>query len=646
MGKRLLYTAILLAGWPLGMSAQNDSLSFRERYEAFRKKAQGEYADFRAKANKDYADFMEKAWKHYGVEAPVAFPIKQWDEPLSYNKEQAKWELLERKRQLEKEQKDLSLKRQQQQQQQQQLEEKARQLQAEQQRLAEEKARLEQERQNYLEEKKKRDAEQLQSSQDKENELAERKRQMEEKLAEQKRLLDEKARKQAEQQRLLDEQRSKQEEQERLLAEERRKQAEQQKQLEKQQKELEKGREIVVKSIPVIKKTIPQLQPQLQPQPVSPVKENKTTVKPNDFEYYGTPLEARWGGLSLFRLANTSEQAMANAYRELTSSTYNNLLYDCLEIRKEYDLCDWAYYKMLEKLAESACGKGTNEAIFLQGVLYQQSGYMMRFALDEKRHLHLLLRLDGMAYDCGYTVVDGLVFYLLDGSRLKNLTVCTGKYDGEKEMNPDIRKLPKLKLSLSPKRSYYSGEAPMKCVLSLNKNVVDFFNDCPSTFRDKNVMTNWANYANTPVTEEVRTNLYPQLREQIGNVPRLIAATMLLKWVQTGLKYGYDERIWGRERAFFAEETLYYPMCDCEDRAILYSHLVRDLLGLDVILIYHPEHVYTAVCFDEEVKGDYIMVDGRKFTVADPTFYNADVGKTMSRMDNSKAKVILLDRNL
>ena len=65
-----------------------------------------------------------------------------------------------------------------------------------------------------------------------------------------------------------------------------------------------------------------------------------------------------------------------------------------------------------------------------------------------------------------------------------------------------------------------------------------------------------------------------------------------------------------------------------------------------MVLVYYPEHMYTAVCFDEDVPGDYIMVEGRKFTVADPTYYNADVGKTMSRMDNSKAKVILLNRDL
>lgn len=95
------------------------------------------------------------------------------------------------------------------------------------------------------------------------------------------------------------------------------------------------------------------------------------------------------------------------------------------------------------------------------------------------------------------------------------------------------------------------------------------------------------------------------------------------------------------DRAFFAEETLFYPYCDCEDRFILFSRLVRDLLGLDVMLVYYPGHLATAVAFGEEVKGDCLLLDGRKFTVCDPTYIGAPVGRTMPGMDNAEATVIL-----
>ena len=86
----------------------------------------------------------------------------------------------------------------------------------------------------------------------------------------------------------------------------------------------------------------------------------------------------------------------------------------------------------------------------------------------------------------------------------------------------------------------------------------------------------------------------------------------------------------------------YYPYCDCEDRSILFSRLVRDLMGLDVVLIYYPGHLATAVKFSSEVKGDYITYQGDRYTVCDPTYINAPVGMTMPDMDNASAFVVVL----
>ena len=88
------------------------------------------------------------------------------------------------------------------------------------------------------------------------------------------------------------------------------------------------------------------------------------------------------------------------------------------------------------------------------------------------------------------------------------------------------------------------------------------------------------------------------------------AADILLDFVQSAFVYEYDDKVWGDDRAFFAEESLFYPYCDCEDRSILFSRLVRNLLGLDVILVYYPSHFATAVKFEEPVKGDYILKEG------------------------------------
>ena len=579
----------------------------KARILAEKKKQQEEKAKLLAEQKKQQDELKRLA----------ALKKQQEEQQKLLEKQQKKEELAkllaEKKKQ--EEQEKLALQKQKEQERQQKLLEEQQRKQEEEARLLEEKLKKQEEQQRLLEEKKKQQEEKARL-------LAEKKKQQEE----QKRLLEEKKKQQEEQKRLLAEQKKKQEEQERQLAEQKKKQQE------KQSKPIE----AVV--VPVVL-TVPP-----QPKPQNPIVENKVSMATSDFDFYGTPMKVRWGNAEKFKLNGTSKKDISDAFLELTDKGYTNLVHDCLELRKEYKLCDWAYYKMLQNIAEKACGKGTNEAIFLQGVLLNQSGYQIRFALEDNAKLHIMSRMDGFPYDKGYLTADGKLFFLMDGCKAKNLTVCDAAYPGEQMMSLGIAEQPELKKNLSDNRTVISRFVNVKADMQMNKNLMDFYTDYPTSYDGKDMMTRWAYYANTPVTAEVKDKVYPQLKQQIGNAPKLMAANMLLNWVQMGLTYAYDEKVWGHDRAFFAEESLFYPFCDCEDRSILFSHLIRDLLDLDVVLVYYPGHLYTAVCFNEDVTGDYIMVNGRKFTVADPTYYNANVGKTMSKMDNSKAKVILLKR--
>lgn len=579
----------------------------KARILAEKKKQQEEKAKLLAEQKKQQDELKRLA----------ALKKQQEEQQKQLEKQQKKEELAkllaEKKKQ--EEQEKLALQKQKEQERQQKLLEEQQRKQEEQARLLEEKLKKQEEQQRLLEEKKKQQEEKARL-------LAEKKKQQEE----QKRLLAEQKKKQEEEQARLAAEKKKQEEQERQLAEQKKKQQE------KQSKPIE----AVV--VPVVL-TVPP-----QPKPVNPIVENKVSMATSDFDFYGTPMKVRWGNAEKFKLNGTSKKDISDAFLELTDKGYTNLVHDCLELRKEYKLCDWAYYKMLQNIAEKACGKGTNEAIFLQGVLLNQSGYQIRFALEDNSKLHIMSRMDGFPYDRGYLTADGKLFFLMDGCKAKNLTVCDAAYPGEQMMSLGVAEQPDLKKDLSDKRTVISRFVNVSADMQMNKNLMDFYTDYPTSYDGKDMMTRWAYYANTPVSSEVKDEVYPQLKQQIGNAPKLMAANMLLNWVQMGLTYAYDEKVWGHDRAFFAEESLFYPFCDCEDRSILFSHLIRDLLDLDVVLVYYPGHLYTAVCFNEDVTGDYIMVNGRKFTVADPTYYNANVGKTMSKMDNSKAKVILLKR--
>ena len=571
--------------------AQKQHTSLRDKiqqskstsYPEFVKNVNEKYQAFRDSVNAHYAAMMERVWKSYPIKEAKKPPVEKELEPVYYDKEKDGQYLEEQKR-LESEK-----------------------------RLAEEKKKLEQDMKLLAEKIKK---------QEEQRRLLEQ-----QKKAEELKKLQEEQKKQEELQRQLEEKKRQQEEQERLLAEQKKKMEEEQ-------------------SKPIMAVIVPMPEPKPQPEPIAPLPKEEVEPAPtNSFSFYGTEMEINWGNAAKFKLKGNNEKAYAAAYRELTGSAFNQLLRGCLDIRNKYNLCDWAYYKMLERLSQAACGNGTNEAVFLQGVLFSQSGYQMRFAYDDSHQLHLLSRIKGMAYNYSYYMADGKLFFVLDGSKPKNLHICNAMFDKEQDMDLDDAKLPILAKDMSDNRLVSSNYVKLDAQTSVNKNMISFFNDYPISY-SKEVVMKWYKYGNIPMTLELKDLLYPQLKQKIRNAPKLMAANILLNWVQFGFVYALDEKVWGYDRPFFAEETLYYPYADCEDRAIFYSRLVRDLLDLDVILVYNanPGHLYTGINFEENEPGDYIMVDGRKFTIADPTYYGANVGKTMSRMNNSTAKVLLLNK--
>jgi hypothetical protein len=74
----------------------------------------------------------------------------------------------------------------------------------------------------------------------------------------------------------------------------------------------------------------------------------------------------------------------------------------------------------------------------------------------------------------------------------------------------------------------------------------------------------------------------------------------------------------------------------------LFSCLVRELLGLDVVLLNYPEHLATAVCFNEEVKGDYLLVGDKTYIICDPTYINARVGECAPKYKSISPTVVVL----
>lgn len=379
--------------------------------------------------------------------------------------------------------------------------------------------------------------------------------------------------------------------------------------------------------------------PEPTPEPIAPVKPKEESYKKVSIGFFGNIITIGFPSNDNLKLRALEEKSIAEAWDQLSDSRYDITISTALSARKANNLCDWAYMKMLQAATEKQYGK-TNEAVLAQAFLMTQSGYRIRLGMSETK-LYMLVASMYDIFNMRYYTIEGTKFYNVSGENNRGLQITEANYGKEKSLSLQMKQLPQLNSNPTPKRTF-SSKKGVTTSASVNKNLIDFFNSYPQACISKNPTTRWAAYANTPLEKAVKDMLYPPLKKTISGMNERNAVGILLNWVQTAFEYKLDDQVWGTDRAFFAQETLYYPYCDCEDRAILFSRLVRDLVGLDVVLLYYPGHLAAAVAFNGEEKGDYLVYKQKRYVVCDPTYINAGVGRTMPGMNNQEAQIIAL----
>lgn len=382
-----------------------------------------------------------------------------------------------------------------------------------------------------------------------------------------------------------------------------------------------------------------------QPQPTQPIREVEVDKELSAFQclpftFLGLDLQVRIDASQRVNIGKLTPEHVADVLDRFSEMQYDNLLFDCLKLRNEKKLCDWAYLLMLKTLSEQFCGQKTNESTLLMGFLYWQSGYKVRFAYRDD-NLFLLVGTEHRIYDKSGFMIDGTSYYAIDDipEEVYISPVC---FEKEKGLSLFIPRQMNIKSELSEERTIKGKSAQSIDVkIKSDKTLLGFYASYPSSCINDNFMTRWAMYANTPLSDNVKNQLYPVIKENIKGLSDLEAVNRLLDFFHNGLEYEYDDVVWGGDRVFFAEETLYYPFCDCEDRSILLTRLVRDLLGLQCVLVYYPGHLACAIHFKEDVEGDAYVLDGIPYVVADPTYIGANVGKEMPLKNNTPTLILL-----
>ena len=377
-----------------------------------------------------------------------------------------------------------------------------------------------------------------------------------------------------------------------------------------------------------------------RPKPAVPLPEpswgRETKVSRIDFRFYGTACSIPVNESVMFTLSDTSEECVADAWDYMASHDGVSIASECLCWRERLKLCDWGYVRFVEDFADALFPREyREESVLMQMFILAQSGYDLRMA-KAGDVLVLLFPSEYKIFGYRFIQISGIKYYILkDISECETIYVFEKPFPGEQRFSLVMSEIPDLGERLSEQRIFHSEKYGVECRIAVNLNLIEFYNDYPLS--DK-----WDLYSLTSLSDLARNQLYPILRQAINGKDEMDAADILLDFVQTAFGYKKDDEQFGYERPLFVDETLYYPFCDCEDRAILYSVLMRELLGLETVLLHYPGHLATAVCFHAEITGDHIILDGRKYFVCDPTYIGAGIGEAMPEYKAVPAKVLRL----
>lgn len=361
-----------------------------------------------------------------------------------------------------------------------------------------------------------------------------------------------------------------------------------------------------------------------------------------DIDFFG--LKGQIPFAADMRLPRTvaSEQEVAKGWKVLSDSDFMPTVEAFQAMQERYSMSDWALYTAIKKYTDAVyIEEYANEKVLTQMFLLSQMKYKARIG-SSGGSLILLLPFTEPIYQMSYISDGNEDFYIFSYSRLNSqdpLYTFAEDFSAadrtldlviEKQMtvSEDFYQLKEL-----PEWAAFFGE-DIKVPVSIP--CVRFTLDYPQS----DLLT----YHKSAVDRELKKAVFTHVRYKIlkdGMNPKE-AVSFVLGLVQKGFGYKTDYEMFGRAKPLFIEESFYYGSNNCKDRVLVFSWIVRDLLGLDVAMFCYKGHVACGVVIPGDVVGDSYVYNGKRYVMCDPTYIGAPVGATMPKYRGTDPQIVEL----
>lgn len=362
-----------------------------------------------------------------------------------------------------------------------------------------------------------------------------------------------------------------------------------------------------------------------EPEPASEPEKPDEQTPDTSFDFYGMTFTLPQTEVRMpMRLRSAKE--FANQWRALDSDRQATALASRLKaLAAEHRLNDYLTFDLVRTYVNSHYSSHHSTArMALSHYLLTHMGFGARLGMTDTGEGLLLLPFSQTVYGRPYMRIDNNRFFIFaDNDNLNpstGITTCRlpdGAVTG-RELDLRFTQTPSIPYKAHP---FHFTFGDIELSGNVNANLF------PMLYRYPQM--EMTDYAATVLEPDLRADIVNQVKAQLSDKPQLEAVNSLLRFTQSAFDYATDEQAHGFEKPYFFEEMLFYPKCDCEDRAVFYTYLLWNALGVESHMINYPGHESAAVSLAEPIEGDSYNYGGQTYYISDPTYIGARTGQCM-----------------
>lgn len=359
-------------------------------------------------------------------------------------------------------------------------------------------------------------------------------------------------------------------------------------------------------------------------------------------EFFGDRLTLPWPEGMAPRLNSADEHGFSAWWERLSAVDADALLKTLADYAARCRLNGWGCYRLVRAVSEAAYADAlASERIAMQAWLLSQLRFKAQVASCDAG-LVLLLPFREMVYNRRYLEIAGQRYYIYGyGSPSGGFRTYENTFTyADRQLTLTLEQPMEAGATVERGLERWSRLLGEDFSVPLHRGTIALMYEHPLT---DNLV-----YYRQRLSGGLSERVLSTLRRKTAGMGELQAAEYLLRLVQNGFDYVTDDVAFGRQKQLFIEESFFYGRNNCKDRVGVYSWLVRELLGLDVIYVRYTGsgsqvgHIACAVAFEGEVPGKSYRYRGRRYVVCDPTYINASAGQEMPGYEGAQRECLAL----